>query len=282
MAAAARIEDVNAIEVETADDFVLAADTRITGATITGLLPPGTPLTDIQSVVVRIERIFPLDSNAVRIPRVPTRQNSPGDGSFAFRDADAGLTFTGRALEPSRTALNSVVNGINPSPAQTTRGEGPVIGDEVEIHITFGQPIDLLAGHYFFAPELSLASGTFFWLSAPRPIVAPGTPISPDLQAWVRSSLLFPDWLRLGADIVGGDPAPAFNMTLQIEGTPLCYANCDDSTSQPILNVNDFTCFISLFAQGSPRANCDGSTAVPVLNVNDFTCFIARFAAGCP
>jgi hypothetical protein len=61
-----------------------------------------------------------------------------------------------------------------------------------------------------------------------------------------------------------------------------CYANCDQSTMQPILNVNDFICFQSKFAAGDPYANCDGSTQPPVLNVNDFICFQGRFAAGCP
>jgi V8-like Glu-specific endopeptidase len=70
-----------------------------------------------------------------------------------------------------------------------------------------------------------------------------------------------------------------------------CYANCDNSTASPILNVDDFTCFINSFAeaQGLPHAqqlnhyaNCDGSTAAPVLNVDDFTCFINAFALGCP
>jgi hypothetical protein len=61
-----------------------------------------------------------------------------------------------------------------------------------------------------------------------------------------------------------------------------CYSNCDRSTGIPILNVEDFTCFINLFAQGDPRANCDESTAPPALNVEDFTCFINRFAQGCP
>jgi outer membrane protein assembly factor BamB len=74
------------------------------------------------------------------------------------------------------------------------------------------------------------------------------------------------------------------------EGPPLCYANCDGSTVPPVLNVEDFTCFINEFAAGSQLphelqvghyANCDGSTTAPVLNVEDFTCFINRFAAGC-
>jgi hypothetical protein len=61
----------------------------------------------------------------------------------------------------------------------------------------------------------------------------------------------------------------------------MCYANCDGSTSSPVLNVNDFVCFQARFAAGSSYANCDGSTTPPVLNVNDFVCFQTRFAAGC-
>jgi hypothetical protein len=61
-----------------------------------------------------------------------------------------------------------------------------------------------------------------------------------------------------------------------------CYANCDGSTAQPILNVLDFTCFLNRFSAGDSYANCDGSTAPPVLNVLDFSCFLNRFAAGCP
>jgi hypothetical protein len=60
-----------------------------------------------------------------------------------------------------------------------------------------------------------------------------------------------------------------------------CYANCDGSTSEPTLNVNDFVCFQNKFASGDSYANCDNSTVAPVLNVNDFVCFIGRFAAGC-
>jgi hypothetical protein len=70
-----------------------------------------------------------------------------------------------------------------------------------------------------------------------------------------------------------------------------CYANCDGSTTAPILNVEDFTCFINEFAAASQLphqqqlthyANCDQSTTAPVLNVEDFTCFINKFAQGCP
>jgi agmatine deiminase len=76
---------------------------------------------------------------------------------------------------------------------------------------------------------------------------------------------------------IGYDSSDA-NFTI---GTP-CYANCDNSTAAPVLNVGDFTCFLQRFAAGESYANCDNSTAAPVLNVGDFTCFLQAFAAGCP
>jgi hypothetical protein len=62
---------------------------------------------------------------------------------------------------------------------------------------------------------------------------------------------------------------------------PGCYANCDGSSTAPVLNVLDFNCFLNKFAAGDPYANCDSSTTSPVLNVLDFGCFLNKFAAGC-
>jgi hypothetical protein len=62
----------------------------------------------------------------------------------------------------------------------------------------------------------------------------------------------------------------------------VCPPNCDGSTSTPVLNVADFTCFLQKFAAADPTANCDCSTATPALNVADFTCFLQQFAGGCP
>jgi methionine-rich copper-binding protein CopC len=64
--------------------------------------------------------------------------------------------------------------------------------------------------------------------------------------------------------------------------TPVCYANCDGSTSSPILTASDFTCFLTAFRNGDAYANCDGSTDAPVLTASDFTCFLTQFRAGCP
>jgi hypothetical protein len=81
-------------------------------------------------------------------------------------------------------------------------------------------------------------------------------------------------------------------MTISLGGgTSTCYANCDGSTVEPVLNVDDFTCFINEYAQAQTLpheqqvahyANCDSSTIAPALNVDDFTCFINRYAQGCP
>jgi hypothetical protein len=82
-----------------------------------------------------------------------------------------------------------------------------------------------------------------------------------------------------GRPRTGGPQAPP---TAAASHGPDCYANCDGSTTPPVLNLADFTCFLDRFAAGDPYANCDGSTSPPVLNVNDFACFLTKFAAGCP
>jgi hypothetical protein len=71
------------------------------------------------------------------------------------------------------------------------------------------------------------------------------------------------------------------NFVLNVGQVGGCYANCDNSTTSPVLNVLDFSCFLNKFAAGDPYANCDNSTTAPVLNVLDFSCFLNKFAAGC-
>ena len=85
---------------------------------------------------------------------------------------------------------------------------------EVLFTITFTDPFDLPADHYFFIPQVQVTGGEFLWLSGSRPIVAPGTPFAPDLQSWTRDAGLDPDWLRVGTDIVGsGTFNAAFTLT---------------------------------------------------------------------
>jgi hypothetical protein len=225
LGALSRRPSANKLETETADDFVLKQTTVLTGASIIGLIPSGTPLANITNVEVELYHVFPLDSaNADPLAgSVPSRFNSPSDVEIdsATRDASLGsLRFTISRLNANFSVLTTVVNRINKKPLNTTHGEGPATGEEVEIAITFTNPIILPAGHYFFRPEVLVNGGDFLYLSAPKPIVAPGTPIAGDLQAWIRNSKLAPDWLRIGTDIIGSDapPAPTFNMTFSLSG----------------------------------------------------------------
>jgi hypothetical protein len=210
------------VETETADDFILQQTTVITKATITGLLPSGTPLENIKQVEVELYHVFPLDSASPPSGGVPSRMNSPSDVeiSSATRANSSGtLIFSSNVLNASFTVDNTVVNGINRLPnLVTTHGEGPATGEEVEITVTFTTPIIVPAGHYFFRPEVLLSSGDFLYLSANRPIVPPGTPFVGDLQAWIRNANLSPDWLRIGTDIIGGATPPTFNMTYSFTG----------------------------------------------------------------
>lgn len=217
------------LETETADDFPLTETTSITTATIIGLVPTGTSLANISKVEVEIYHIFPKDSDVGRTSGpptfstsgVPTRVNSPGDVEIdtATRDSSLGsLIFRASLVGPSFSVLNTVVAGINKVPHNVTHGEGPAGGEPVQITITFTPPILLPADQYFFRPEVLVTGGSFLYLSAPRPIVAPGTPFVGDRQAWIRNSDLKPDWLRIGTDIIDGTPAPTFNMTFSLKG----------------------------------------------------------------
>jgi len=229
MAIATRPDSPGVFEIEAGDDFFLGSRTSINGASFTGLLVPGTGGTpSVSQVIVEIYRVFPLDSDTVRTPHVPTRTNSPSDVAFDSRDSGANsLTFNTSVLVATFTALNSVQpGGIHPSPLQTTGGNGPLTGQEVQFNVTFSNPFDLPPDHYFFVPQVALTNGgQFYWLSASRPISGAGTtpfpPGVPDLQAWTRDAQLDPDWLRVGMDIVGGTTPPTFNTAFSLAGTAI-------------------------------------------------------------
>jgi hypothetical protein len=209
------------LETETADDFVTTApQTTITSATFTGLLVGGATPADVRDVEIELYHVFPVDSNPPD-GRVLTRVNSPSDNNFAAADGALGqLSVTTTVLNPSFTAANSVVNGIHPLPNQFTGGEGAVTGEEVRFNVTFNTPFVLGPDHVFFRPEVDLGdSGDFLWLSAPKPIVAPGTPFANDLQTWIRTDGpggLAPDWERIGTDVTHQGP---FNASFSLSGT---------------------------------------------------------------
>jgi hypothetical protein len=225
------------IEHEAGDDFFLTNSSSITGATFTGLIPSGT----VQNVIVEIYRVFPADSGPFD-NKVPTRVNSPSDVALDSRDASVGtLSFTTAVLAGTFATLNSVVNVPTIAPFATT-GDGARTGQEVGFNVTFTTPFSLADGHYFFVPQVELSSGgTFLWLSANRPVAFP--PGVTDLQAWTRDENLDPNWLRVGTDIVGGAPAPTFNLAFSLSG---------DTVPEPS-TVSLIVCGLSLVVWASRR-----------------------------
>src|SRR5262249_6586653 len=211
------------VEFETADDFTLNTETVIDHAAFTGLLTGGATPKDVDNVVLTIYRVFPNDSDLGRTPQVPTRTNSPADNEIENFDSAVGdVRFHSRVLSTSFTAQNSVSGADKIS--VNSHGNGSATGEEVEFGVTFKAPLDLPAGHYFFVPKVGLsnkapAAADFLELSAPRPIVPPGTPFpagATDLQSWMRFEPgLAPDWLRIGTDIIGGT---TFNASFSLSG----------------------------------------------------------------
>ena len=221
IATLARIASPGKLETETADDFVTTRlTTTIQSATFTGLLVGGASPADVKNVEIELYHVFPRDSTFPPDGRVLSRLNSPADNEFAAADGRLGqLSFHTIVLSPSFTAANSVINGINAFPNQFTGGEGQVTGVEVQFQVDFTTPFLLGPDHLFFRPEVDLGSaGDFLWLSAPKPIVAPGTPFLPDLQTWIRDDgpgALAPDWSRIGDDITHQGP---FNASFSLQG----------------------------------------------------------------
>jgi hypothetical protein len=255
MAMASRPASTGNAEIEAADDFVLSSLTVIDQATFTGLLPTNTSLTGISKVRLEIYRVFPNDSDVTRTSgapnftttQVPTRSNSPSDNAFATRgDTPGDLTFSINVLNPTFTATNSVLNGIKVNTGAGAGGDGSVSGEEVKFTVSLNNPVELPAGHYFFVPQVQLANGQFFWLSAPKPANPPL--FTGDLQAWIRNDALAPDWLRVGTDIVGGSPAPQFNGAFSLAGE-LALTPKITSLSPP--NGNEFLSTFTLTVNGS-------------------------------
>ncbi len=265
LGALSRRPSVNKAETETADDFVLKQTTVLTGATIVGLISPATPLANVANVEVELYHVFPVDSIVDRLPQVPTRQNSPADVEIDSATRDGvlrSLSFSTSLLNPNFSVPNSVSTGINKIPLSTTQGDGAVTGEEVQIAVTFTSPIVLPAGHYYFRPEVLVNGSDFFYLSAPKPIVAPGVAIAGDLQAWIRNTNLSPDWLRIGGDIIGGNPAPAFNMTFSLSGVSLVSAGVpgqDDCHGATLASLAD------QFGSASAAASALGFPSVKAL-----------------
>jgi len=192
-----------------------------------------------------------------------SRANSPSDVEIdsATRDASLGtLVFSAVPVGENFSVGNSVVDGINPKPDNLTLGDGPASGEAVEITIDFDPPIVLPADSYFFRPQIRVEGGDFLYLSAPKPIVPPGTPFTGDRQAWIRNSDLNPDWLRIGADIIGG--TRTFNMTFSLSGDTIPNAGTPE---QPNCHGKSISALAHQFGGIAPAASDLGFSSVESL-----------------
>jgi hypothetical protein len=157
---------------------------------------------------------------------------------------------------------------------QMTNTQRPVYALEAAIN----PPLNLPAGTYWLDWQVA---GTLPSGPSAVPVTILGQAGATGANArWKDGSLSY--WINLedGGSLVRQDVAFIIRGTTGGGPAP-CYPNCDNSTAAPILNANDFQCFLNSFASGSSYANCDGSTTIPVLSANDFQCFLNRYAGGC-
>jgi hypothetical protein len=110
------------------------------------------------------------------------------------------------------------------------------------------------------------------------PQVIANSPTGLEIDILAEGDMVYSVLGPVASGLIGGSPPELGGIVIH---RLTCYANCDGSAAAPVLNANDFQCFLNKFAGGDLYANCDGSTAAPVLNANDFQCFLNMFAAGC-
>ena len=185
----------------------------------------------------------------------------------------------------------------------STQGSGQPPGTVQTLTVEYDRPVQVGAVRFMegdhFGPPLAQQGGWFQSLTVELKVsgqwvasnATPSEPLDPLVPFQIIDFTLPAPMTATGIRISGpssnapGNPE-GFITCAELDAIappdPYCYPNCDGSTTSPILNVLDFSCFLNRFAAGDPRANCDGSTNPPVLNVLDFSCFLNSFASGCP
>ncbi len=183
----------------------------------------------------------------------------------------------------------------------STQGSGQPPGTIQTLTVEYDRPVSVWSIRFIEGDHLTAANGFppgsqggWFQSASVQIKVAgqwipanatPSEPLDPAVPFQIIDFILPAPAAATGIRISGPSGGPDGFITCAeldaIAPPPTCYANCDQSTSPPILNVLDFACFLNRFAAGDPAANCDASSAPPILNVLDFSCFLNAFAAGC-
>ncbi|MEX2218682.1 MAG: S8 family serine peptidase [Phycisphaerales bacterium] len=188
-------------------------------------------------------------------PQVPTED-------FALATQEAFAAKTGPAFSPGFQSPASIAPGANFQLTVTVTNTGDLRAHGVSVQLS---GVTVVSGANPM-PLGAIAAGAN--TQAVWTVQAAGTSGSHPVSVSIASS-------SYGETFTGGGPG-----NYVVGGG--CYANCDESTTPPILNVADFGCFLTRFAAGEAYANCDPGGPPPVLNVADFGCFLAKYAAGCP
>jgi hypothetical protein len=209
-----------------------------------------------------------------------------------------GAPATGISVDPntwilttsktSETYLNGPPKVVQASPAPGATI--PFASSPSQVTLTFSESVTTVAGDYSLVGPGGTVPVSFGYNNANFTTTLnaggalPAGTYTLTAATTVRSSIAS---IGLDGEITNnalpsgdGTSGGAAVLTFTVQGNP-CYANCDASSTQPVLNANDFQCFLNLFAAADPYANCDGSSTEPTLNANDFQCFLNAFATGC-
>ncbi len=195
---------------------------------------------------------------------------------------DPGSTLTQeRCLGPCACALGPIIGPMAGTFTLTLLNQGPLFTEFALSAADLGAALEFYAvtfrgqGQYRLGGEVALTQEiTLSLIASSPPSPSPQTYASGPVA--INPQVLFPK-----IDIAAPGPLQGcFKNTLHLVAAPVaCQADCDASGG---LNANDFMCFLNLYAAGDAYANCDGSSSPPVLTANDFQCYLNRFAAGCP
>ncbi len=224
-------------------------------------------------------------STSIAFDRARARLIVAGDGIWEF-DPAAGQSLLRQPILqiPGYAAYDAARSlTVFPYPSQTLEYDGAASAASPYI-VTQPQS----TGPVFFGATIALSTQaggaaplTYQWRRDGAALTDGGRVSGTHSPSLTITQAAFPDGGSYDV-LVSGACGSVASSSVGIAVVRECYANCDLSTTPPILNVNDFVCFLNAFAARDPYANCDQSSIPPILNVNDFICFQVKFAQGCP
>ena len=200
--------------------------------------------------------------------------------TFVNNSGNGGAIYSSRSSVP--TVIGSILYGNSPNQIFVDASGGQP--DVSYSNIEGGWPG---TGNLADDPNLVDPSGGDFRLASGSPCIDAADNTA--LPAFITTDLdgnprFLDDPTMPNVGIPGGTGGNAIaDMGCYESQTPGCYADCDTTTGQGVLDIFDFLCFGNRFAANDPYAcDCDTSTGLGVCDIFDFLCFGNAFSAGCP